>query len=511
MRALIRRLLAFVTKEILDVMRQPRLLLVLIAGPFLILLLFGIGFTGRQAPVNTILVIPENAELPPDLRDRAWDFGPDFPIKEVSANEEDALAQLARGEVDLVAVMPTETYSILIQGKKIPISVYLNTVDPVRSQWISFGSNFFLGYINDQLAARVAAQGQGIATILQDFASTTRGDLDTFIETLDSGDVTTAADQLDLIIQETGATAGSVDTTNQLLIGLLTQTGIALSPDDEANLRGLSEQLTEFRAELTAIRDGLRSIDPNVDSYRERILSARAILDDFDEAANTVTQIPPEILIAPLELATDNISRFEPTYVGFYAPAVLALLAQHIALTFAALSLVRERTQGSIEIFQVSPVRPIEVLIGKTMGYLLLTFALTLLLALLLIYGLGVPLYGNAWQFFGILLLEILASIAWGLFLSSLSGRESQAVQYSMLLLLASVFFSGFFLNLSGLIPEVRWVSALLPVTYAIRNLQSVMLTGGAVSLTDVVALSIMTVILVFLAWVIFRRQSRAT
>lgn len=511
MLALTRRLLAFITKEILDVMRQPRLILVLIAGPFLILLLFGIGFTGRQSAVTTILVIPENAELPPDMRERQWDFGPDFPIKEVSADEEAALAQLARGEVDLVAVMPRETYSILIQGRKIPISIYLNTVDPVRAQWITFGSNFFLGYINDQLAARVAAQGQGIATILQTFAEDTRADLDTFLETLDSGDVTAAADQLDIIIEETGSTAVSVDSTNELLIGLITQTGIALSPEDEENLRDLSTRLTEFQTELTAIRDGLRSIDPNVDTYRERIEGARQILNDFDSAATTVTQIPPEILIAPLELATDNISRFEPTYVGFYAPAVLALLAQHIALTFAALSLVRERTQGSIEIFQVSPVRPIEVLIGKTLGYTLLTFALTLLLALLLIFVLGVPLYGNGWQFLGILLLEIVASIAWGLLLSSLSGRESQAVQYSMLLLLASVFFSGFFLNLSGLIPEVRWVSTLLPVTYAIRNLQTVMLTGGAANLTDVAALAGMTLLLIFLAWFLFRRQSRAT
>lgn len=510
MPSIIRRLLAFVTKEILDVMRQPRLILVLIAGPFLILLLFGLGFTGRQSPVNTILVIPENAELPPDLRDREWDFGPDFPLKEVTADENEALAQLARGDVDLVAVMPRETYTILIQGRKIPIAVYMNTVDPVRAQWISFGSNFFLGYINDQLAARVAAQGQSIATVLQTFAESTRGDLDTFIETLDSGDATAAADQLDLIIQETDATVGSVDTTNELLLGLITQTGIVLSPEEEENIRNLSERLSEFRTELMAVRDGLRSIDPDVESYRQRIENAREILNDFDDAASTVTQIPPEILIAPLELASENISLFEPNYVGFYAPAVLALLAQHIALTFAALSLVRERTQGSIEIFQVSPVRPMEVLIGKTLGYTLLTFALTLLLTVLLIYVLGVPLYGSAWQFLGILLLEILASIAWGLLLSALSGRESQAVQYSMLLLLASVFFSGFFLNLSGLIPEVRWVSTLLPVTYAIRNLQTIMLTGGPADVTDVLALGGMTILLIFVSWVLFRRQSRA-
>ncbi len=511
MRSLIRRLLAFVTKEILDVMRQPRLLLVLIAGPFLILLLFGLGFTGRQAPVETILVIPEDAELPPDMREREWNFGPDFPLQEVTADEEGALAQLGRGDVDLVAVMPRETYSILIQGRKIPITVYMNTVDPVRAQWITFGSNFFLGYINDQLAARVAAEGQGVASIIQTFAEDTRGDLDTFIETLDSGDVETAADQLDLIITETDATVGSVDSTNQLLIGLITSSGIVLSPEEEENIRNLSTRLSEFRTELIAIRDGLRAIDPDVESYRERIEDARQLLSDFDAAASSVTSIPPEILIAPLELASENISLFEPNYVGFYAPAVLALLAQHIALTFAALSLVRERTQGSIEIFQVSPVRPMEVLIGKTLGYLLLTFALTLLLTVLLIYVLGVPLYGNEWQFFGILLLEILASIAWGLLLSALSGRESQAVQYSMLLLLASVFFSGFFLNLSGLIPEVRWVSTLLPVTYAIRNLQTIMLTGGPANLIDVAALVGMTVLLIFLAWVLFRRQSRAT
>src|SRR5690349_18155507 len=105
-----RRLLAFITKEVLDVLRQPRLILVLIAGPFLILLLFGLGFTGKQAPVNTILVIPDDAQLPPDMRDREWNFGPDFPLQEVSADEDAALARLQKGETDLVAVLPRETY-----------------------------------------------------------------------------------------------------------------------------------------------------------------------------------------------------------------------------------------------------------------------------------------------------------------------------------------------------------------------------------------------------------------
>lgn len=208
---------------------------------------------------------------------------------------------------------------------------------------------------------------------------------------------------------------------------------------------------------------------------------------------------------------TKNLSRFEPSYVGFYAPSVLALLVQHIAITFAALSLVRDRLQGVNELFHVSPVGAAETLIGKFLSYMLLTLALSLILTVLILRLLRVPFYGAVWPFVTMLGLEIGAALGWGFLISAISRRESQAVQLSMILLIASVFFSGFFLNLSGLRTEVLPLSYSLPVTYAIAGFQQIMLAGRLPSYWYFAALAGMAVGLNSVAWLLYRRQFRLT
>ncbi len=109
----------------------------------------------------------------------------------------------------------------------------------------------------------------------------------------------------------------------------------------------------------------------------------------------------------------------------------------------------------------------------------------------------------------GVLALLIVASLSVGFLISAVSNSESQAVQLSMLVLLASVFFSGFFVAVETLLPFVRVVSYLLPVTYGIRGLQSVMLRGEQPPLYVVTALAAMAIFLFVLSTTIFRHQFR--
>ncbi len=93
--------------------------------------------------------------------------------------------------------------------------------------------------------------------------------------------------------------------------------------------------------------------------------------------------------------------------------------------------------------------------------------------------SLGVPILGDWVLLFFTIVLVIFSSVSLGLLISTVSRSESQAVQISMLVLLASVFFSGFFLRLEALWWPVRAVSYALPVTYGISGLQVIMLRGG--------------------------------
>jgi ABC-2 type transport system permease protein len=93
-----------------------------------------------------------------------------------------------------------------------------------------------------------------------------------------------------------------------------------------------------------------------------------------------------------------------------------------------------------------------------------------------------------------VLALVTTAGLGWGFFISLLSSRESQAVQFTMLLLITSVFFGGFFIALDGLRPEVRVVSYALPVTYGVRGLREIMLAGRPPGVGVLLSLAAMSV-----------------
>jgi ABC-2 type transport system permease protein len=103
----------------------------------------------------------------------------------------------------------------------------------------------------------------------------------------------------------------------------------------------------------------------------------------------------------------------------------------------------------------------------------------------------------------------VFASLGLGFVISMVSRSESQAVQLSMLVLLASVFFSGFFLNIEALWPPVRALTYALPVTYGINSLQIIMLRGGIPSPLLLLSLLMLGAFLGLLSFVLFSRSYR--
>src|SRR5919198_4712285 len=124
----------------------------------------------------------------------------------------------------------------------------------------------------------------------------------------------------------------------------------------------------------------------------------------------------------------------------------------------------------------------------------------------LLVVGLGVPLVGSTLQIAGVLAILLLASLALGLVVGLVSDSERQSVQLSLLLLLASVFFSGFVLPLRDFSEPVRNIAYLLPVTHGIDLVHDVMLQGWIAQPWQVAALGILSAAFLLIAWVGTRR-----
>ncbi len=288
---------------------------------------------------------------------------------------------------------------------------------------------------------------------------------------------------------------------------------VIVAPDDpEAQFRAGQQSVIEVLVD---------EVDPVSENYaaflgqglasavnREIIAQAAAEGQGYALAAGEpgAAAIPPDVIAAPTRAEVVNQSPTTPGVIGYFAPAVLALILQHLAVTLVAMSLVRERTSGVIELFRVSPVTTPEVLVGKVLAFGFIGLAIAGLTLALMVVGLGVPVLGAPGQIALTLVLLLLASLGVGLLVATVSDSERQAVQLSLLVLLASVFFSGFVLAIEEFSEPVRSLTYVLPVTHGIRLLQDFMLRGGTNQAWELVALGMIALVTLVLAWLLLRR-----
>jgi ABC-2 type transport system permease protein len=197
------------------------------------------------------------------------------------------------------------------------------------------------------------------------------------------------------------------------------------------------------------------------------------------EAGAKVTNISPDLIAQPTTAVTRNIAPSTANVVNFFGPAVLALVIQHLTVTLSSLAMVRERLSGQMDLFRVAPVNAPELLAGKYLAYALLSLVVTAVVGAAMIYILQVPLLSGYLLAIAVILLLTFAGLGLGLLISLVADSERMAVQLSMLVLLASVFFSGFVLPVGDFIGPVQYLSYSLPVTHGIALLQDAMLRGS--------------------------------
>jgi ABC-2 type transport system permease protein len=162
-----------------------------------------------------------------------------------------------------------------------------------------------------------------------------------------------------------------------------------------------------------------------------------------------------------------------------------------------------------MEMFRISPVNSLELVLGKYLGLGIVSALVAVVTALLLVFGLGVPVLGNVWLIAGVVALLVFASLGVGLLISVIADSERQAVQLALLLLLASVFFSGFVLPINEFREGVQYAAYALPVTHGIQLLQDLMLRGSTEAWWQLGVLAVLGVVLLILTVIALRRTMR--
>ncbi len=483
--AVVIRSFAFLRKEVVEILRQPRLVALLVVGPFAVLVMFGSGYSETAIVKRAIFVGPPGSIYEEVLVTYEEDLADFIESQGMVATEAEGVAELDAGRADLVVIFPDDPATEVMTGERAVIRLIHNEIDPIQEGAVEIAARLAIQEVNATVLTTLAVEAQDAmpdsATMRERLLALSDELVDDPLQTRDE-----LMSQLGLVEDALG---GSSTVLDRLDLG-----------DDRR-----AEALATVRSDTLAVAERLQTIsdrttDAELNEFAESVSTLTASLDE-------VVILDPEVLIRPFQSVTDNRidGRINPT--EYFTPASLALLLQHLALTFAALSLVRDRRTGLFELMRVGPLSSVEIIVGKIFAYLLVGTVVGALLIAASVYGLSVPLVGSvAWVAFTVVGV-LLASLALGMVLAIVAGSESQAVQYAMLVLLAGLFFSGFMLPIDGLSYPVRIISWLLPVTYGIASFQDVMLRGLAPDTWVVVGLAALVVGYGAIAIVGLRRQ----
>ena len=193
----------------------------------------------------------------------------------------------------------------------------------------------------------------------------------------------------------------------------------------------------------------------------------------------------------------------------FIIPGMAAMLLQTQSLMLTAAAVVREREVGTIEQILVTPIRPIELMVGKVVPYVIIA-----MLNMLTVIGIGmfwfhVPFQGSFWLFIVLSLLYVFSGLGLGLLVSSISQNQRQSQQLIMLFMMVSLLLGGFIFPRYTMPAVVRVIGNLFPITYFIPIARGIVTKGIGFSAlgSQVLALAVYIVVVMTLAAFTFRKR----
>jgi ABC-2 type transport system permease protein len=482
-------------KEFWGLVRQPQLLLLLLVGPVLIMVVFGLSLDVQSILQPRALVVVEPGSEGAELFDRYKDeFTYRTSFVGTADDLEEARERLSRGEVDAVITVPPDPSETVANGEQADLGVLYETSNPVFGLAVPDRSYALVQDLNQSIVQDVVTRNIEDVRAVQEQVD----ELNSQLEQVSFAANTLASEEARSTTADLDESLADLEETLETLQETPGETG------EEASTT--LEQVQETREQLEEVREAQEEGAEEIKRQTGVSELEQTLGDLQDTLEEAPTDAPPSVLATPFRLDLENLAS-PPGIVGFYVPGVLALLIQHIAVSLASLSVIRERLSGTYEFFEVSPLGPGELLVGKFLTYFCVVLGANLAVASVLAVFLGIPFVGGVPLVALAMSLVTVASLGIGFLVSALVKSQLQAVQVSMLLLIGSVLFAGFLFPLSDMGQPARGVSYLLPASYGIRSLQDIMIRGEDISYFDLAGLFIIAAVCLVLTRYLMGRK----
>ena len=272
---------------------------------------------------------------------------------------------------------------------------------------------------------------------------------------------------------------------------------VATPKDAERLIRGQKADMAiVFGADFASKRSGVQFIvdgaDPNM--------------------AQQWTNYATSVMLNPDGGAVNTKMLYNPQMRSAYnfVPAIMGMLLMLVCAMMTSISIVREKEKGTMEVLLVSPVKPLMIIVAKAIPYLVLAFAILVIILLMARFVLGVPLVGSLFWIIVISIIYILLALSLGLLISNVAKTQLVALLLSaMVLLVPIVMLSGMLFPVESMPRVLQWISAIVPPRYYIEAMRKLMIMGVGIkeAAREVLILTSMVAVLMTLALVKFNKR----
>jgi ABC-2 type transport system permease protein len=189
-------------------------------------------------------------------------------------------------------------------------------------------------------------------------------------------------------------------------------------------------------------------------------------------------------------------------------PGLVGTILTMTMLIFTALSVTREIERGTMESLLSMPIKPVEVMFGKIVPYVLVGFVQAALIIGIGVFLFGVPVLGSLVMLALLTTLFITVNLSIGYTFSTIVQNQLQAMQLSMMFFLPSILLSGFMFPFAGMPVWAQYVGECLPLTHYLRIVRAIMLKGSTLANLqyDTIALAALMLLAMTIAVTRFRR-----
>jgi ABC-2 type transport system permease protein len=205
------------------------------------------------------------------------------------------------------------------------------------------------------------------------------------------------------------------------------------------------------------------------------VIASQVGADIGSGAARVVAVRPLDVRVRPLY----NPALRSPIYI---VPGIIGLLLTLTMQMITSMAIVRERERGTLEQLVVTPIPRIGLMLGKIVPFAIVGYVQMTVVLLLGHFVFDVPLRGSLALLYAVASFFIVASLGLGLFVSTLTKTQVQAMQMSFFFIMPTILLSGFMFPRDAMPVFAQWLGAIFPITYFLEIVRGILLKGAGIA-----------------------------